>query len=299
MEYMDISTTTLRIPTMAIWRTALAVLLGVASIATLNGCAVNPVTGEEELMFFGPEKDVQLGSKYAPQIERALGGRFPDENLQSYVSRVGQRMARVCHRPDIAYHFTVVHQKGINAFAVPGGYIYITSGLLEELESEAQLAAILGHEVGHVVARDTLVAMSRQIGMTALVAAAAIGDAPGDVTRAAGFISGVLTLQYSRDDEKDADMVGLSYMIQAGYNPEAMVETMQILDEIQTVRPIEFFSTHPNPENRIAYLQDRIENRYALFTEMPEGQEEYRRNVLDILTPPHDPHQAADPNAPG
>jgi len=278
-------------------RTGLA-LLGVVLTAVLIGCAVNPVTGEEELMFFGPEKDVELGRKYAPQIERALGGRLADENLQSYVNRVGQRIARVCHRPDIAYHFTVVRQKGINAFAVPGGYIYITSGLLEKLESEAQLAAILGHEVGHVVARDTLVAMSRQIGMTALVAAAAVGDAPGDVTRAASFISGVLSLQYSRDDEKDADLAGLSYMVQAGYDPSGMVETMRILQELQEVRPIEFFSTHPNPESRIAYLEDRIGGRYAMFSELKKGTDEYRQNVLDVLTTRHSHGEVAEPNTP-
>ena len=99
------------------------------------GCAVNPVTGQEELMFFSEEKDVKLGQNYAPKIETALGGRFPDENLQNYVNGVGQRVARFCHRPDIAYYFTVVDQKQINAFAVPGGYIFITSGLLEELTS--------------------------------------------------------------------------------------------------------------------------------------------------------------------
>ncbi len=298
MRYTDISTTTLRIPKAVMMRIALVLTLGLILVGLLVSCAVNPVTGQEELMFFGPEKDVELGRKYAPGIERALGGRYPDENLQSYVNRVGQRMARVCHRPDISYHFTVVRQKMINAFAVPGGYIYITSGLMEELDSEGQLAAILGHEVGHVVARDTLVAMSRQIGMTALVAAAAVSNAPGDVTQAAGFISGVLTLQYSRDDERDADLVGLSYMIQAGYDPNEMVATMKVLQELQTVRPIEFFSTHPNPESRIAYIEDRIKWRYTMFTELKKGKEEYQANVLDVLVPQREHRGDVDPNSP-
>jgi predicted Zn-dependent protease len=297
MRSTGFSTGTLRIPEVVVMRTGLT-LLGMVLTALLAGCAVNPVTGDEELMFFGPDKDVELGRKYAPEIEKALGGRFPDENLQSYVNRVGQRMARVCHRPDLAYHFTAVREKGINAFAIPGGYVYITSGLLEKLDSEAQLAAILGHEVGHVVARDTLVAMSRQIGMTALVAAAAIGDAPGDVTRAASFISGVLSLQYSRDDEKDADLVGLSYMVQAGYDPNGMVETMRVLQELQTVRPIEFFSTHPNPESRIAYLEERIGGRYAMFSELKKGKDEYKQNVLDVLTARRNHREVAEPNTP-
>ncbi|MBN2132786.1 MAG: M48 family metalloprotease [Sedimentisphaerales bacterium] len=257
--------------------------LGLA-LTVLSGCAVNPVTGEQEMMFFGPEKDVELGRKYAPYIENELGGRIRDENLQNYINQIGQRIARVCHRPDLAYYFAAVEEEGANAFAVPGGYVYITRGLLKELKSESQLAAILGHEVGHVVARDTMVAMSRQIGATALLAAAAVGDAPSDVVHATAFITGVLTLQYSREDEKDADLTGLSYMAQAGYDPNGMVQTMEILGELQTYRPVEFFSTHPNPESRIEYLKERIERRYATMTGLKQGQEEYAEKVLAPLS---------------
>ena len=254
------------------------------TLAVLSGCAVNPVTGEQEMMFFGPEKDVELGRKYAPYIERELGGRIPDENLQNYINQVGQRIARVCHRPDLSYHFAAVEEEGANAFAVPGGYVYITRGLLKELKSEDHLAAILGHEVGHVVARDTMVAMSRQIGATALLAAAAVSDVPSDVRNATAFITGVLTLQYSRDDEKDADLTGLSYMTQAGYDPNGMVQTMEILAELQTYRPIEFFSTHPNPESRIEYLKERIAQRYATMTGLKQGREEYAERILSPLS---------------
>lgn len=260
--------------------TTRVLLLGV-SLALLSGCAVNPITGEEELMFFSPEEDLALGRKYAPYVEKELGGRIPDESVQSYINHVGQRIARFCHRPDMAYHFAAVDTDMANAIAMPGGYVFITRGLLEKLESEAQLAAILGHEVGHVVARDSMAAMSRQIGMTALVAAAHVGDVPSDVGRATMFITSVLTLQYSREDEVDADLVGLSYMIQAGYDPHGMVETMQILQDLQTVRPIEFFSTHPNPENRIAYLKERIARRYASIDALKNGEEEYTNRILN------------------
>ncbi|MBN2130545.1 MAG: M48 family metalloprotease [Sedimentisphaerales bacterium] len=260
--------------------------IALVCLAFLNfaaGCAVNPVTGQEELMFFSPEQDVKLGRKYAPAIEKALQGRIPDETLQSYVHRIGQRIARVCHRPDLSYHFTAVDEPSENAIAVPGGYVYITRGLLERLESEAQLAAVLAHEVGHVVARDTMAAMSRQYGMAALVAAAQVGGAPSDVTRGASFITAVLSLQYSREDERDADLTGLSYMVQAGYDPEGMVETMRILQDLQTVRPVEFFSTHPNPESRLAYLQERIARRYATLGTLKEGRGEYEAAVLSRL----------------
>lgn len=250
----------------------------------LSGCAINPVTGKQELMFFSPDQDVELGRRYAPQIEKELGGRIHDENLQNYINQVGQRIARVCHRPDLSYYFTAVEGGGVNAIAVPGGYVFITRGLLDLFQSEAQLAAVLGHEVAHIVSRDTMAAISRQIGATAILAAAVVGDAPSDVTRATTFINAVLTLQYSREDEKNADLAGLSYMIQAGYDPNGMVETMQILQELQTYRPIEFFSTHPNPENRIGYLQERIARRYGAMTGLKQGREEYAERVLRPLS---------------
>jgi len=262
-----------------------AILTGTIALVLLAGCAVNPVTGDEELMFFSPEKDVELGQKYAPRIEKALGGRFANENLQRYVDRIGQRMARVCQRPDIAYYFSVVDHESVNAFAVPGGYVFITRGLLEKLKSEGQLAAILGHEVAHIVARDTMVALSQQLGMGALVAAsAAVGGAgSNDLLAGSMFISQVLTLQYSRDDERAADLAGMSYMTQAGYDPNGAVETMRVLEDLQSIRPIEFFSTHPNPENRIAYLVDRIERRYRMLGELKIGVEDYQQNVLAVL----------------
>jgi predicted Zn-dependent protease len=250
--------------------------------ALLSGCTVNPITGNEELMFFSPDKDVELGRQYAPLVEKELGGRMPEEGLQSYINRIGQRLAGLCQRPDLAYHFAAVEEGGANALAVPGGYIYITRDLLRELKTEAQLAAVLSHEIAHVVARDTLVAMSEQIGMAALVLAAQAGGS-ADLAQGSRFVAVVLSLQYSRDDEKEADLAGLSYMTQAGYDPNGMVETMQILEKLQTVRPIEFFSTHPNPESRIAYLRDRTARRYASLSGLKKGQEEYAQEVVAPL----------------
>ncbi len=252
------------------------------AFALLSGCTVNPITGNEELMFFPPEKDVELGRKYAPLLERELGGRLPEESLQSYINQIGQRLAGFCQRPDLAYHFAAIEEGGANALALPGGYVYITRDLLKEFKTEAQLAAVLSHEIGHVVARDTLVAMSEQIGMTAIMVAAQAGGS-ADLARGTRFVTAVLSLQYSREDEREADLAGLTYMTQAGYDPNAMIEVMQILEQLQTLRPIEFFSTHPNPESRIAYLQERIARRYASLPRLKEGQEEYRQRVLALL----------------
>jgi predicted Zn-dependent protease len=266
------------------------------ALALSAGCAVNPVTGDEELMFFSPESDIKLGRQYAAPIEKELGGRIPDENLQRYINDAGQKIARVCDQPDVSYHFTAVEDKMTNALALPGGYIFITRGLLKEMKTEAQLAAVLAHEVGHVVARDTMAALSRELSMTALVVAAHVSGAPGRATRAADFISAMLSLQYSRDDEKDADMTGLSYMTRAGYDPNSIVEVMQILNDLQTQRPIEFFSTHPNPESRVTYLKEKIADRYSGLGALKRGQQEYEEAVLSKLKK-HRNVQAATPES--
>jgi predicted Zn-dependent protease len=255
--------------------------------ALLSSCAVDPITGDEQLMLFSPDKDVELGRRYSPLVEKELGGRMPEPGLQSYINQIGQRIAGFCQRPDLSYHFAALEEGGANALALPGGYIYITRDLLKEIKTEAELASVLSHEITHVVARHTVAAMSRQIGMTALLGAAIAGSASGsvrgDVPAAASVINSLLTLQYSREDETEADLSGLSYMTQAGYDPNGMVETMQILEKLQTVRPTEFFSTHPNPESRIAYLQDRIATRYASLGGLKKGQEEYSQRVLAPL----------------
>lgn len=249
-------------------------------------------------MFFSPENDAKLGLQYAGPIEKELGGRIPDENLQRYINDVGQKIARVCHSPDISYHFTAVDDKMANALALPGGYIFITRGLLKELKTEGQLAAVLAHETGHVVARDTMAALSRQLSMTALVAAAHAGGAPGTAARAADFISAMLSLQYSRDDEREADLTGLLYMTQAGYDPNGIVETMEILNELQTVRPIEFFSTHPNPESRVTYLKEKIAVRYSGLGTLKKGQQEYEEAVLAKLKRHRNVNAAPVPDSP-
>jgi predicted Zn-dependent protease len=210
---------------------------------------------------------------------------------------VGQRIARVCDQPDISYHFTAVEDKMVNALALPGGYIFITRGLLKEIKSEGQMAGVLAHEVGHVVARDTMAALSRQLSMTALVAATAVSGAPGRAVVAADFVSAMLSLQYSRDDEKEADLTGLSYMTHAGYDPNCIVETMQIFDELETARPIEFFSTHPNPDSRIAYLKERITNRYSGLGPLKKGQQEYEEAVLSKVKK-HKSAETAAPDSP-
>jgi predicted Zn-dependent protease len=247
------------------------------------GCAVNPITGKEELMLMSEEQDLQIGKKYAPELEKQMGGRLADEALQNYVNTVGQKVAKVSHRRSWEYHFVALDDDMVNAFALPGGYVFITKGMLKELKTESQLASVLAHETAHIVARDTAVLMSREIGIDILMAAAVSNRTSSTVGTAADLTRQIIGLRFSRTDEKDADLGGMEYMVRAGYDPAGMVETMQMLQDQQKTRTIEFFSTHPSPENRVAYLKARINARYLRRQGLITGKDEFSAAVLDRL----------------
>ena len=247
------------------------------------GCATNPITGQEELMLFGPQQDIEIGRKYAPEVEKQMGGAIRSRVLQNYINSVGQKIARVSHNRAFQYRFTAVNDKSVNAFALPGGYIFITRGMLKKLETEAQLAAIFAHEIVHVVARDSSAAMSRDIGINVLLSAVITDKTPQGITTAADLTNQILGLQYSRNDEQQADLAGLDYMVAAGYNPYGMVETMKMLQDQQQFGTIEFLSTHPSPYNRVEYLTQKIHTNYSNLAELKVGEEAYRSNVLKNL----------------
>ena len=249
------------------------------------GCVTNPITGEQQFMLISADEDVEIGRSYAPEIEKQFGGRIPNPALQSYVDSVGQKVARVSHRPDFQYQFVAVNDDSLNAVALPGGYIFITKAMLENMQTEAQLAAILAHETTHVVARHSSEAMSRQIGIDMLLSAVVSEQTPQALSTVAGLSRQIIELGYSRDQEKEADLAGMDYMVRAGYGPHGMVETMQMLQDQHSARPITFLSTHPAPENRVAYLKQRIATSYAGLTGLRVGREDYQRSVLSQLRP--------------
>lgn len=234
-------------------------------------------------MLIPEQQDIEIGRNYAPELEKQMGGKIANENLQNYLDRVGQRIVRVSHRRNFEYHFVALNHKSVNALALPGGYVYITKGMLEKLTTEAQLAAILAHEVTHIVARDVSALMSREIGIDILLAAATPKRAPRGALIARNLTRQIIGLRFSRQDEREADLGGLSYMVRAGYNPYGMVETMQILQNMQKTRPIEFFSTHPSPENRIEYLTEEVQAEYYNLTGLKIRKDEYHTNVLSTL----------------
>ena len=254
-----------------------------ATISLVAGCTTNPITGKTELMLLSEDQDIEIGRQYAPEIEKQMGGKIPDQALQNYINIVGQKIARVSHNQSFKYQFAALHDKSVNAFALPGGYIFITKGMLQNLQTEAQLAGILAHEIVHVVARDVANAMSTQIGIDLLLSAVKSEETSQTALTVAQLGTQIMSLRFSRTDEKEADLGGLDYIFAAGYNPYGLVESMEMLAAQSQERPIEFLSTHPAPEDRSAYLKQSIMTKQFSLANTKIGKEEYKTTVLSRL----------------
>jgi predicted Zn-dependent protease len=235
---------------------AVAVLL---TLGLASGCATNPATGERQLSLIGEGQEIQIGRESDPQIVASMG-LYPDEAVQQYVNQIGQRLAASSERPDLPWTFRVIDDPTVNAFAVPGGFIYITRGLLSHMTSEAQLAGVLGHEIGHVTARHSVSQMSRQqlaqIGL-------GIGSILSPTIASLGNIASaglqVLFLKFGRDHEHQSDELGVRYLRRNNYDPAELAKVMEMLARSSELaessgRVPEWLSTHPDPPNRVANI---------------------------------------------
>jgi predicted Zn-dependent protease len=261
---------------------SLVMILLMASLALLPGCVTNPITGKSELNFFAVSDDVQIGNKYAPEVEKQLGGAIANPTLQNYVNSVGQRVAVVAGTPQFSYKYVAVNDKSMNAMALPGGHIFITQGLLAKLKTEDELAGVLAHETVHVVARHSTHQMSQQIGMDILLSAASKSGASEGVMTVANLTTQLIGLKYSRSQETEADLGGVDYMTAAKYSPWGMVETMKILEANSQGGSAEWLSSHPNPGNRVGYLTETITSK-RLSTSATTSSADYGRYVLNNL----------------
>src|SRR5438093_2285037 len=232
-------------------RFPLALLVAVAVAA---GCAVNPATGSRQLMLVSASQEIALGRDYDQQVAASIG-IYPDSELQRYIQQFGARLAASSERPNLPWSFRVVDDPVVNAFALPGGFIYVTRGILAHLNSEAELAGVVGHEIGHVTARHTASRITKQ--QLAQVGLAVGSIASPQLERYAGLAStalGVLFLKYSRNDESQADHLGLRYMRRGNYDPREMPNVFRMLDRVSAAqsggRIPEWLATHPNPEHR-------------------------------------------------
>ena len=224
----------------------------------LSACSVNPATGRNQFTGLLPvEQEAQIGAQEHVKIVRQMG-LYEDDALQNYVNVIGQRLAVHTERPDVTYRFFIVDSDMVNAFALPGGYIYVTRGLMALANSEAELAAVIAHEIAHVTARHSAERYSQGVltGLGATILGAAV-DNP-DASRALGVGADLFTKSYSRDQEHEADALGVRYLAQAGYDPYAMSRFLQHLyhyaqleEQVSGQRaPPTFLSTHPATQDR-------------------------------------------------
>jgi predicted Zn-dependent protease len=234
-----------------------------AAVALLAGCAVNPATGEREISLVSESQEIEMGRSSDPAATAQFGGLYPDDGLQSYVSQIGQRLAAQSERPNLPWSFKVVDHELINAFALPGGFIYVTRGILSHMNSEAELAAVLGHEVGHVTARHTAQQITRQqLGVIGLIGASIFSETVRQNQGIAVAGMGLLLLRYGRDAEREADALGFRYMTRTGHHPEGMSRVMQTLASTSPTSAEmgipSWLLSHPDPGDRVAANDRRI-----------------------------------------
>jgi len=255
-----------------------AAALAAAGLLTL-ACATNPATGKREFNLMSEAQEIALGQEANPQIRQEMGV-YNDPQLQQYIDRIAMPLARNSERPDLPWTFTVVDSPAVNAFAVPGGFIYLTRGILAHLNNEAELAGVLGHEIAHVTARHSAAQYSKATG-------ASIGLLLGQIFvpelrpfgQAAETGLGLLFLKFGRDDELEADRLGAGYAAENGWAPQGVVTLLETLSRIGEGTDRKgvpnWLATHPMPEDRIARVQETVQ---ALAAAAPSGSLEVDRS---------------------
>lgn len=263
-----------------------------AATITALACARNPVTGNRELSLVSEEQEVQLGQQSAKEIAQTMPP-YQDEKLQRYVEGIGKRMAAASERPNLPWSFTVVDDPTVNAFALPGGPIFVTRGILTHMNSEAELASVLGHEIGHVTARHSVQQLSKaQLAQLGLGVGAILSEQVAQYGGIAAAGLQLLFLKYGRDAESQSDELGFKYMMKQGYDPNEMDDLFVTLERASALagagRVPEWASTHPDPGNRAAVARERAAKVGATAGKV--GRDEYLAH-LGGVTFGDDPRQ--------
>jgi predicted Zn-dependent protease len=258
------------------------IALVIAAFSILSYCSsrsYNPVTDEDQYVGITPEQEIALGLQAAPEMAQQFGGLDSDEQAQALMDDVCSRIINDSEADDTEWPFEchlLADPDTINAFALPGGQLFITAALFDQLETEGQLAGVMAHEIGHVVARHSSQQIAKQQLTQGLTGAAVLAtydpDSPNSrqTAQVALLIGQLVNMKFGREDELQSDQLGVQFMAEAGYDPRSMIRAMEILDAAsEGGRPPEFFSTHPNPENRIARIQEAINEQFP--NGVPEG----------------------------
>ena len=257
------------------------------------GCATDPVTGKKQLMLVSEDTEIQMDKQYSPFQFSSDFGEVQDSQLNRYVSQIGNKMAASSHRPHMPYSFRVVNATYINAYAFPGGSIAATRGIMLSLDNEAELAALLGHELGHVNARHSAEQMSKGQLTQAVVGLGSVlvgtqSAALGDLTGQLGQISaGALLAKYSRDNEREADALGMEYMVGANYGSEGFVGLMDMLNSLSKHKTSSvelLFATHPMSDERYNTAVQMANTKYKSSLKGPLYRERYMDHTARLRT---------------
>ncbi len=242
------------------------------------------LTGESFLL--PTDKEIALGSKLVPESITRFEGLYPDEEVQSYVREIGNKIARHAERK-LPYEFFVVNSGILNAFALPGGKIFITRGLLLELDNESELVGVLGHELGHVNARHHVKYLEKMLGISLLLQIGALLIGENDLKerallQLASIGATLLALKFSRDQEREADLYGIKYAVATGYDPRGLIKVFEKFKKIEKNRPPEWLSTHPLPETRIKEVK-RVISKMNLPRNLKEDSPKFHRIKKKLL----------------
>jgi predicted Zn-dependent protease len=259
-----------------------------------SGCARNPVTGKNELSLVSESQEIEMGKQSALQVQQTIGF-YDDPKVQEYVSGIGMKIAKASERPNLPWEFHVVNDASVNAFALPGGFIYVTRGLMTAVNDEAELATVVGHEIGHVTNRHSVQQISKaQVAQLGLGLGSILSP---DVARVAGLASqglSVLFLKYSRDAENQADMAGFRYALQQNYDVREMPNVFKTLDRESNLagggRLPEWLATHPDPGTRIQNISKMLDTVSKPLSNAVVNREGYLQHVAG-MTYGEDPRQ--------
>lgn len=273
-------------------------LLGLVIALPMVGCETNAATGRSQFLAMSRDEEIALGEQAQPELTEQYGGAVTDPAVNAYLTQIGEALAAQTEadNPSLPWEFTLLDDDIINAFALPGGKVFLSRGLAEKMTNEAQLAAVVGHEIGHVTARHSNERFGQQLGLGigGAVLGAVIGgviDSDNGVGIGAGVggtVGGIAALSYSRDQEIEADRLGMRYMERLGYDPRGAIQVQEILGEASKgqSRPPEILSTHPLSSTRIRALEKRFEKYYQHTINNPAYQlfpERYEQRMLSRL----------------
>ena len=266
-------------------------VLPIAAMVMLPGCIKNEATGRTQFNLLSSSQEVAMGLAAKPQMVQEFQGSVADPTLNAYVADLGMRLSKVTEgeNPNLPWSFTFLNSDVVNAFALPGGQVFITRGLAKKLTNEAQLVGVLGHEIGHVTARHGGERISKQIGFEVVVQGLGAGTGSAELAQLSSQIAELTQLSYSRDQESESDSLGLRYMTKLNYNPIGQQQVMQIFAKMQADAggsQNEWTATHPDPAKRVKLVGDEIARLYPTTQRDPRfklNEAEYRSIMLARL----------------